>query len=75
MGWLPQSDFNNARSRVLKLSKEDRLALTWEEAGRFVLFDTLHLARWAGLKASGLTPWEALCRLHRIRNEDSEPTS
>jgi hypothetical protein len=49
------------------LTSDERSALTWDEAGRFVLPYPFELARWAELKRrSDITPWQALARLKGI---------
>ena len=69
MGWLTQKDFDDVKAAALRLTESERLSLTWKDARKFVLLDTLELATWAGLEElgkSGLTPWEAVCQLRRI---------
>lgn len=52
------------------LSLEQRQALTWEEAGRFVPADTLAMARWSDLDSRrDCTPWQAVCRVLRILDD------
>ena len=67
MGWSTRKQIDDGRSRVLALTPEERAALTWEQAGKMVLLDTIALARWSGLKGSGeWTPWEALAKVWLI---------
>lgn len=64
MGWPTSAAIAEVRSKVRVLTAEQLEALTWEEAAKYVLHDTLALARWQGLKKSGLTPGQAILRSH-----------
>ncbi len=66
MSWLPQSRFDEARAAAVALTPKQREALTWEEAQQFVVHDTLEMAKWGGLKKSGLKPWAAVAVLKGI---------
>jgi hypothetical protein len=64
MGWLPPGTIERLTREAAALTPDERDSLTWEESRRFVAMDTLELATWNGLKASGkYTPWEAVARL------------
>lgn len=66
MGWLPRQAFLDLKAEALALTEEERNALTWETARRFVTHDTLDMARWYGLSVTCDTPWEAVCILRGI---------
>jgi hypothetical protein len=70
MGWLPQSEFDRLKREALALTKEERESLNFEQARRFVAFDTIEMARWSGLLKSGRLPWECVARLKGLQSLD-----
>lgn len=66
MGCLPLSAVNYYRDLVKSMPVEEQQSLTWKKALRYVVCDTSEMARWMGLRESGLTPYEALKKLKGI---------
>ena len=54
-------------SELLSMSGDDLLRLTWEQASEFVLPDTVEMARWRALRASGRPAYECLFSLKRLQ--------
>lgn len=85
MGWLPASVFVELRAAALRLTREERKALTWDEAHhRFVASDTLEMAKWVGLRNKFefrdkddpdgyCTAWNAVCILRSIGQAEGDP--
>jgi hypothetical protein len=70
--WLDPERILASRQAAEGLTPEERAALTWEGAARFILPDTLERARWEGLRRrSDLTPWQALALLKGITDAHS----
>jgi hypothetical protein len=66
MGWLSSErwqEYENIAKELIRLHGE---SLTWEQALPAVAADTIEIARWSGLKKSGLSPCDALKRLKRF---------
>lgn len=74
MGWLPASKFKELRESALVLTRDQRKELTWETARSFVACDTIEQATWAGLeRRKECTPWNAVCIVRGIPQEDGDP--